>query len=315
MAGFRLVQNSFLKGFAALSGAVLLAGLPMPAAAQTDARLERIEAQLRALQRQVFPGGDQRFFEPEITPEAQRSPSLSDLSGNASALTDVLARLDALESQLTRLTAATEVNQNALAALETRIAGLELLSAQARPAAPAPTAAAPAVAAGTTASTSNPITSAAAPASAAGPSAERLAAVRAIVKPATSDAGDDEYVYGFRLWQAGFFPEAQQQLTLFLERYPNHPRVTYGRNLLGRALLDAGDPEAASRQFYQNYMANQQADRAPDSLLFLAESRIQLNDTRRACIALAEFGEGYPALATGRLQAQYDALVGRVDCD
>jgi len=139
--------------------------------------------------------------------------------------------------------------------------------------------------------------------------------VQAVAKPATGDAGSDEYTYGYRLWDAGFYPEAQQQLALFLERYPTHPRATYGRNLLGRAFLDAGDARRAATHFFENYQADKQADRAPDSLLFLAESMIQMNDTRRACIALAEFGETYPALATGRLKTQYDALGGRIECN
>jgi hypothetical protein len=41
---------------------------------------------------------------------------------------------------------------------------------------------------------------------------------------------------------------------------------------------------------------------------------IALGDTNRACIALAEFGETYPALATGRLLQQYEATRGRVTC-
>ena len=42
---------------------------------------------------------------------------------------------------------------------------------------------------------------------------------------------------------------------------------------------------------------------------------IAINDTNRACIALAEFGETYPALAIGRLQSMYDTLRGRVTCN
>ena len=42
---------------------------------------------------------------------------------------------------------------------------------------------------------------------------------------------------------------------------------------------------------------------------------IALGDTRRACIALAEFSETYPALAAGRLQGQYEANRGKVNCD
>ena len=42
---------------------------------------------------------------------------------------------------------------------------------------------------------------------------------------------------------------------------------------------------------------------------------IELGDTNRACIALAEFSETYPALAAGRLQGQYEANRGKVKCD
>lgn len=299
-------RHSALMG----SALAMVLTLSAPAAAQVDARLERIETQIRALQRSVFPGGDERFFEPEITPETNtvtRQPAIS-----TSALTDVLARLDAIESQLARLTASTEVNENALAALEMRVNAMEAAAA-------APP---------STASTSTQPTGAIAVpdddpvelvldngSPAVGPTPERLEGVQAIAKPATGDAGDDEYTYGFRLWDAGFFPEAQQQLALFVEQYPSHWRTTYGRNLLGRAFLDAGEPRRAATHFFDNYQADKQAARAPDSLLYLAQSMIELGDTRRACIALAEFGETYPALAVGRLQSMYDGLGGRVDCD
>ena len=42
---------------------------------------------------------------------------------------------------------------------------------------------------------------------------------------------------------------------------------------------------------------------------------IALGDTSRACIALAEFGETYPALAAGRLSDRYQANLGKVDCN
>jgi TolA-binding protein len=41
---------------------------------------------------------------------------------------------------------------------------------------------------------------------------------------------------------------------------------------------------------------------------------VALEDTTRACRALAEFGEKYPALATGRLKDQYDRERRRVTC-
>lgn len=323
MAFWRGSTAAILPG---ILGAVLLAGMAPQAAwaqnqATADQRLQSIERQLRALQREVFPGGDQRFFEAEITaPQGDaNAPASTGGAASSTALTGVFERLDALELQLARMTEATEINANTLRLMETRMAALEQLAASATAAQALPTLPAPASSAGsnlaaapsTAAAASTP---APAPAAAAAPSAERLARVQAVLKPATEDAGEDEYVYGFRLWEAQLYPEAQQQLALFLERYPNHPRVTFGRNLLGRAYLDAGDPRRAATFFFENYQANKQAARAPDSLLFLAESMIALNDTNRACIALAEFGETYPALATGRLAQQYDAARGRVRC-
>jgi TolA-binding protein len=138
--------------------------------------------------------------------------------------------------------------------------------------------------------------------------------VQAIAKPSTDDPGDDEYSYGFRLWDAGFYPEARQQLSLFLQKYPDHARASYGRNLLGRAFLDDGKPREAAAQFLENYQKDKNGARAPDSLLFLSEAMVGIGDTDRACIALAEFSEAYPALATGRLKEQYDRDRSKVTC-
>lgn len=297
------VSRSALAAFA-LAGSMAFA---VPALAQSDeARLRKLEAEVRALQRTVFPNGDGRFFTPEVVTQNPQQPGQRPVgSPSETAVTDILARLDALENQLSRLTARSEENANAIAQLQAR-----LEESEARPAesAPAPAEQAPNEA-------PRPSAAAAAPApAAAAPSAERVAAVRAIEKPASGDAGEDEYSYGFRLWDAGFFPEAQQQLKLFVDRYPRHERISFGRNLLGRAYLDGGDARTAATFFFENYTKDPNGARAPDSLLYLAESMIALKDTARACRALAEFGEKYPALATGRLKSQYEKNRGAVRC-
>ncbi|MGB3737940.1 MAG: tetratricopeptide repeat protein [Pontixanthobacter sp.] len=318
---------------AILSGLALFAAIaaPLPALAQSnddEVRIRKLEAEVRALQRKVFPGADGRFFEPQISGPAVTAGNTDPAS--TTAVTDILVRLDALETQIASLTAQTEENGNALAQLSSRVAILETgpqpASGNFVPGTPVDSAAtgtatgtAPVVRSTTTTTTTT--TRPAAPAAvtvtapATGPSAARLAAVSQIAKPQTDDAGDDEYSYGFRLWDAGFFPEAQQQLTMFVEKYPSHPRATYGRNLLGRAYLDDGQPADAAPWFLKNYQADEQDARAPDSLLYLAEAMIALDDTNRACIALSEFGESYPALASGRLSDQYQRNVGRVTCN
>jgi TolA-binding protein len=234
----------------------------------------------------------------------------------------MLVRLDALEAQLQRLTARSEEQANLIAQLERRITALEPAQAPAAPTPASPPAPAPAPAparvaapaAAAQASTPPATRPSPAPAPAAAPSAARLAAVQAITKPQTADPGDDEYSYGFRLWNAGFYPEARQQLLRFIEQYPRHPRISYGRNLLGRAFLDDNMPEEAARWFLKNYQADKNGARAPDSLLYLALAMVALKDTKRACIALAEFAETYPLIASGRLASEYQAARAKVSC-
>lgn len=333
----RLKAISLRLAGAALMGASVasVATVAVPAAAQdsaAEARLRKIEAEVRALQRKVFPGGDGKFFEPQIAPGTQgtaSAPATGTVAAPAAtAVTDILVRLDALEQQLQALTARSEEQANAMAQLEVRLAALETAatapvvtaSEPAPTLQPAPTLTAATTPAPTVTAPAQrpPVQTTPAPAPAttavAAPSAARLAAVQAIAKPQTADAGDDEYSYGFRLWNAGFYPEARQQLTKFVEQYPNHARISFGRNLLGRAFLDDRMPEDAARWFLKNYQANKAGDRAPDSLLYLGVSMIEMKDTKRACIALAEFSDTYPLIAAGRLATEYQTARAKVKC-
>lgn len=315
----------------------LLATTTTPAVAQTaptdgEGRLRRLEAEVRALQRQVFPGSDGKFFTPEVT----RSASVPAPTGvpASTPVADLLTRMEAVEAQIARLTAQNEETANRVAQMEAKLTAMAAapaalaaetatgpavavtpavtpapLPSATSAVAPKPVAARPA----TTAATARP---AAAPAQApAKPSAQRVAAVQKIVKPSTGNAADDEYSYGFRLWEAKFYPEAQQQLRLYVDKYPRDSRISFGRNLLGRAYLDDGKPRDAGAWFVQNYQADKKGARAADSLLNLAEAMRQLKDTNRACIALAEFGEVYPTEAAGRLRGQYDRLRTTIKCD
>ena len=312
----------------------LLAAVPAPALAQTapvetvDARLRRIEGELRAVQRKVFPDGAGRTFAPEIVPGGQAAAPAAP-AASASALADVLTRMDAVEAQMKALTAASEDNQNHLAKLDARITALESAAAAAATpppaavptpeAAPAPATATPAkpARAATRGKSADKPADAAVAAPAPGTPAEteaRAHAIAALERPATDDKGEDAYSYGYRLWEAKFLPEAQTTLSDFVKAYPHHKRISYARNLLGRAYLDDGKPGAAAQWFMQNYQADKQGDRAPDSLLFLAVAMIRLKETKRACIALGEFHDTYPTEADGRLKGQYDAVSKSVTC-
>lgn len=316
----RFIQNTPL----AASLALIIA---TPALAQTagevslETRVRKVESEVSAIQRVVFPGGDGRFF-PQIQPTEGATAPVGTPASNPN--TDMLTRMDALEGQVARLTSQVEEDRNRLDKLEARLAALEpgkpagaevaagsasssnlaAMTGGASVAAPAAQVAAakPAPAA------TKPV------AKAADPSAQRVAAVRAIEKPQTQDPADDEYSYGFRLWEAKFYPEAQQQLKLYLNKYPKHARGSFARNLLGRAYLDDGNAREAASWFLQNYKANPKGERAADSVLLLAESMRQLKDTNRACVALDQFEREFAKDSTGRLKSQYDATKRGLKC-
>lgn len=323
------------RWLATAAAAAILVGGAAPAFAQdanTNARLNKVEGEVRALQRKVFRGTDGKYFEPEIT---SRPAPVTTPGGPASTpVSDLLTRMDAVEAQMARLTAQVEQNTNRIGQLEEKLAAGVPVAAPAVTPAPAPqsnldamsgnaapTPARPPVGATPTAiapvARPGTATPAPAPAPAARPAAapsSRVEAVKAIAKPQSADPGDDEYSYGYRLWEAKFYPEAQQQLKLYLEKYPRHARASWGRNLLGRAYLDDNNPGEAAKWFLQNFQTDKRGDRAPDSLLYLGVSMKQLKDTKRACIALAEFSETYAAEAAGRLSGLYNSTRSGLTC-
>lgn len=281
-----------------------------PAGAQNSAetRLRKAEAEIRALQRKVFPDGANRYFEPEIRPNG----TLPALPATTSAVTDLLARVDAIEAQLARLTAQIEQNGN----LAARVAALE--SSAALPARPVgqPMVGPPIGPGSAGQPISRPLTPGAnIVAPGAGADRQRLAAMATIPRPQTDDPGEDDYLYGYRLWEGRFYPEAVQQLQATIDKHPGHKRISYARNLLGRAYLEDGKPGTAAQVFLQNYQANRNGARAPDSLLYLAIAMTRLKEAARACIALQELSEGYPAEVAGRLNAEYTAARAAVQCN
>ena len=290
--------------------ALALAGtaLSAPAFAQSDGevRIKKLEAEVRALQRKVFPGSDGKYFEAEIARPAATT------SGPAVATTgpvnDLMGRIDAVEGALARITAQSEENANRMGKLEARLAAIE--GGNAAPVV-APAAAKPASITGSVASN----TAAMANPAAAKPSADRIAAVAAIDRPVSGDKAEDDYLYGYRLWEAKFYPEAAQQLKATVDKYPKGKRISYARNLLGRAYLDDGKPGTAAQVFFQNYQAEKTGDRAADSLLYLGVAMTRLKETSKACMALAEFADVYATEAAGRLANQYSNARSAVKCN
>jgi len=314
---------------ALLSGAAFaLSASAVAQDANIDGRVGKLEKEMRAVQRQVFPAGAGKFIAPDI-----QSPTIAqpETPSTTSATSDLLVRVDALEAQLATLTGQVEQQGNNMRGLEARLKILEAQLASAQLASAPQETAMPAIAQATTAPSVLPaaapvpaavtvkpkpvVAAAAKPAAiAAKPSAARVAAVAAIERPATGDAFEDGYTYGFRLWEAKFYPEAQATLEETLKTYPKHRRASFLRNLLGRAWLDDKKPATAVKIFYDNYKADPRGERAPDSLLFLGLALTDLGKTAEACEAFGELSRAYPDIATGRLADRVTAGKTRAKC-
>ena len=287
--------------------------LSAPAIAQDaniDGRVGKLEKEMRAVQRQVFPNGAGKLVEPDILAPTASKPANA---GSSSATSDLIARVDALETQLATLTGQVEQQGNNMRGIEARLKLIEgqLASQQATPTSDAPSAAATTA---VSAPKPKPAVVATKPAVAAKPSASRVAAVAAIERPTTGDVFEDGYNYGYRLWEAKFYPEAQVTLEETVTKFPKHRRASYARNLLGRAWLDDKKPATAVKVFYDNYKADPRGDRAPESLFFLGSALTDLGKTAEACEAFGELAKAYPDVATGRLADRIASGKTRAKC-
>jgi TolA-binding protein len=288
--------------------------IAVPAYAQDaniEGRVVKLEKEVRAVQRKVFPESAGKFFEPEIKPETAVTPTSN--SSSNSAVSDLIARVDALESQLATMTGNVERQGNSMRALDSRLKAVEtqlkgpdssVTSSVAPSSAPSSTLVALPAA-------SKPAATAAAKPK---PSSARAAAVGAIEKPASGDAFDDSYTYGYRLWEAKFYPEAQAQLQETVTKYPKNSRISYARNLLGRTWLEDKKPATAVKIFYDNYKLDPRGDRASDSLYFLGSALTDLGKLSDACEAFGQLASAYPDVAGGRLASRLSTGRARAKC-
>ncbi len=258
---------------------LLLASIAVsPAAAQrndsVDRRVDRIEQELRAVQRRVFPNGRSQFVEPELRPGVPDEQA--GVSGDA--LSALSSRVDAVEAQLRSLTGQIEEQANRTNQLESEIARLrtQMESASRRQETPARVQPEP---------SREPEPA---------PQPAPVEAEPETPASSASDPAEEAYNAGYRLWSAGRFAEAQQALETAATRYPQSRWASWARNLQGRAYLDDNKPATAARILLANYQDNPRGERAADSLYFLGQSLARLDRLTEACRVYAELEQVYP---------------------
>ncbi|WP_265587075.1 tetratricopeptide repeat protein [Sphingomicrobium arenosum] len=260
-------------------------------------RIERLERQVRQVQKRVYPDGrpaDTAGYYDE--PVATRQ-SVDIMTG----------RVEALERQMTTLVRQSEEAQYRLGQMEAEIARLRATVEELR-AAPPPAAPQPVVE--TRVAPDDGLTDEGddemdAPATRVAET--RPVAVIPITDPARLADGEEAYNVGFRLWDAGDNNGAIRQLDAMIEQYPGHPKVSWARNLKGRALLDANRLREAAEVLLDNYRSDSEGERAADSLYFLGQALMRLDQPGQACRVYDEletvYGNGMRAYIAERLPA------------
>ncbi|HEX8127473.1 MAG TPA: tetratricopeptide repeat protein [Allosphingosinicella sp.] len=287
---------------------LVLASVAVPAAAQrgesAERRIERLEQQLRAVQRRVFPNGA------EVAPEIDRQQPATLLPGApaSSAVADLTARVDSLEAQLRELTGQIEQNGNRLRQIEEGMnrlrdstgARLDVLERAGVPASEpnrAPT----------TSSTTRPK-----------PKPEPEPDDEPEATPAPSASGDAAaeaaYNAGFRLWESKRYTEAQKALEAAARRYPKSKWASWASNLAGRAYLDGGKPATAAKAFLANYQSNPKGERAADSLYFLGQALVALDKPADACKAYDELQDVYGSTMRDWIKSRLPAARTQAKC-
>ncbi|MES2288720.1 MAG: hypothetical protein V4530_03205 [Pseudomonadota bacterium] len=302
-----------------IAAAVITLATATSAIAQTapiDQRVGKLEKEMRAVQRTVFPQGVP--VQPDLT--TPMTPPVAAGNPASAPITDLTARVDSLERQLATLTGASEQNgfkikqlEDALTRIQTRLTTLEggapaTVATDPSVGGPGPATPAPPVA--TPKPATRPPVVAAEPSTKPDPA--RRSAVAAIEMPSTGDAAEDDYTYAFRLYTAKFYPEAQAKLKEFTAKYPvTNKRWSYAQNLLGRAYYDEGKPANASVAFNENYEKAPKGERAADSLTWLGQSLVRLKQNAKACTVFKVLEEDYGRSLTADQKTR--AAKGRSD--
>lgn len=283
------------------SGSAAVAQRPAPSPEQ---RIERLERQLQQVQRQVFPKG-----QPAATAGFSDEPAAT-----RSSVISLDQRLDAIERQMTDLLRQSEESGNRVRTLESEFGNYRtsqdqrLNSIEQRLAAPVAATPAPMPSEPATTTTTTPKPK---PPTSGGSTTPASTAGGAV--PAT-DAGETAYTEGFRLWEAGDYDGAINSLRAFTSAYPKHRRVSYANNLVGRALLDKGQPSAAAQALLANYRSNPQGERAADSLYYLGQALMRLNQPGQACKAYAELDAVYGSKVRADLRKLVDQGKAQAQC-
>lgn len=303
--------------FAIICTVVSVPALAADAPKDLEKRLDKVEGELRAVQRKVFPGGSARFFEPEYPTQPQGAPVAPATPGMApeTPLSQLQIRVDALEKQIADMTGQIEQNTNRVRKIEEEFAkfrgDVEYRLSEGKsgsvPAAGA-AAAAPAVSTAAAPAAKPAATVAAAPAAAVSTPAAPAA------KPTAPLAEEDEFRAAYAFIPQRDFATAEARLRAFIDKHPKGPRAPDALYWMGRAQFNQKLYGEAAKSFLAGYHQFPKSQRAPESLLSLGDSLVAIGNPPEACKAYNELLAVYPD-ASPDLKKRLAAARAKAKCD
>lgn len=233
-------------------------------AAALGDRLDRMQRDLDALQRQVYQGSPPPAASSGHAPQASGPLALQDED-----------RMTRLEDQMRELNGKVETLNNAISQLSARLDKLSSdvdmrLTALEHGAAPA---------------------GANAPAAPGGAPATATASANAPAKTA-----NEQYEAAFALLRRADYPGAEQALRAFVTQHPRDPLAGNAQYWLGETFYVRKNWKDAAIAFAEGYQKYPKSGKAPDDLLKLAMSLGNMGQKTNACTALARLDHDFPQM-------------------
>ncbi len=295
-----------------------------PALAQDsgiDKRVGRLESEMTAVQRKVFPGGNGKYFEPEIAPAATPAPEPIGVPAT-SPIADLTTRVDGLERQLATITGQVEQANFRTRQLEETLAKFRADAEYRMTQIEGGALPAPAVATPAPAPAALPLPRGALAASRAAAAAGKPA-TPAVKLPtpkgseldptgdtplasAPADPVEVEFQAAYSLYQNKLYGEAETALAAFVTKRPKSKRASHAQYWLGRAYFSDKQPGPAAKAFLDNYRNMPRGERAVDSLLWLGQSLMAITppNPTEACRVYDEVTNSYATKLTPVLTSQ-----------
>jgi len=292
--GRRLLRWGGSVSLAVMLAVALAPAAPIEALAQSaDKRLDRLEKEVRALQRRVFSGDDKGG-------RASSSVQMDEFSGDQAASYEV--RLQTLENQLRELTGQIEElrfrSEETARRLETFMADTEFRFNELGGGGPG---------AGTETGTGAPAarSGGATPPIGGSVAETETGEIQALpgAPQATAALPDgtlpsgtpvQQYEYAYGLLAQGKYDAAEAAFRAFLDQHPKHELAGNANYWLAQSYYVRSQYERAAKTFLEGYQAYPNSSKAPDYLLKIGMSLAKIDQKQDACAVFSELESRFP---------------------